>query len=938
MRDRAPWDLDLLERDAQLDAVDWALALAAEEAEGMFVAFEGEAGAGKTVLLSAAGRRADGLGFKVLRARSTRLETPVAYGVAVQLLDAAVALERIDSNDLLAGAGGLARPLFDSPPPAEPVPDDGFSLIRGLATVTIELARRQPALLLVDDLQWADRPSLRFLHHLTLRLPGEPIVVVASIRPLTRTDWTVPELRWLGRELVVPLPPLSEEAVATLVRGALPTASEELAAVTYRATGGVPNLVTQMVATMRDPGSKLPPTPEHVGDLVPDATRRLVNMRLAELPADAKRLAAGLAVLGERSDLTVAAEAGVVSGERIGPALDALTDAGFVGRGQGCGADRPILRAAVYDELRADERDSLHRRVAMALVRHGAPFEEAAGHLLRTQPRGEDWVVSALWAAGDRARARGEAAAAVEYLRRALDEPPLSDVRGDLLCDLGSVEASLGDKLALTHLREAITLARDPARQAEAWYEIGSLQRCAGDLIGAAEAFEHGLAANVPLHANVAARLRAALAAIAHLHPGIPSPHHGAVETTACESDSAYADLVRRSEAAFAEVVDGADHVRVRMAACAALADGRLLAHEGPSGAALQQTVVTLIWSDSFAEAEAAIADALAAAAQSGATMAAATLHFYRSLLHHRVGDVAGAVTDAQQALVTAAGGWSGYLPAARAILVHGLLEQAELRSAAGVMSSSEDAHDEPTPMSAEWCEAKGRVLALAGDHDAALTEFLAAGRIAEDGLRWRNPACYAWRSHAALAYLALGDSDAAFALAEHEVDLARRFGAPRALGRALRVSGTVLGSAGIARLEEAVSVLRESPARLERAKAELALGAALARRGRHDGAVRHLKVAVSIATDCGAVAAAQRARTELHAAGGHAPGARRGAGALTPAERRVADLAREGLTNKEIASQLFISVKGVEYHLGNAYTKLGIHSRVELPRVLDPR
>jgi DNA-binding CsgD family transcriptional regulator len=198
------------------------------------------------------------------------------------------------------------------------------------------------------------------------------------------------------------------------------------------------------------------------------------------------------------------------------------------------------------------------------------------------------------------------------------------------------------------------------------------------------------------------------------------------------------------------------------------------------------------------------------------------------------------------------------------------------------------------------------------------------------------NPATAPWRSLKAQALDALGRTGEALPLAEEELELARRWGAPSTVGRALRVLGTLEREEGIARLEEAVSVLEESPARLERAKALAALGAALRRSRRPTDAREPLRRALELADVCGAEPLAADVRTELNAAGVRPrTSALSGVESLTASERRVADLAAGGQTNSEIAQTLFVTPKTVEVHLTNAYRKLGIRSRKQLAGAL---
>ena len=179
-------------------------------------------------------------------------------------------------------------------------------------------------------------------------------------------------------------------------------------------------------------------------------------------------------------------------------------------------------------------------------------------------------------------------------------------------------------------------------------------------------------------------------------------------------------------------------------------------------------------------------------------------------------------------------------------------------------------------------------------------------------------PAFMPWRSQAALALLGLGERDEAAGWRRKELELARTWGAPRALGAALRAAGLVEGGAeGLGLLEEAVAVLADSPAKLEHAKARTELGAALRRANRRSEAREQLRRAVELATICGAAPLAARAETELLATGARPRRiALSGVESLTPSERRVAEMAAEGPTNREIAQALFVTPKTVEVHL----------------------
>jgi DNA-binding NarL/FixJ family response regulator len=220
-----------------------------------------------------------------------------------------------------------------------------------------------------------------------------------------------------------------------------------------------------------------------------------------------------------------------------------------------------------------------------------------------------------------------------------------------------------------------------------------------------------------------------------------------------------------------------------------------------------------------------------------------------------------------------------------------------------------------------------------AGDGEGALAAVEDYERHAQHS---RNPAWAPWRSLKALALALLDRREEAIELAREEVELARAWGAPTGQGRALRVLGTLLGPEGMDELEEAVRLLEESPERLERARALAALGAELRRARRPTDAREPLRRALEICEVSGAKALEENVRSELYATGARPrTTALAGVESLTERELRVARLAADGQTNRDIAQTLYVTPKTVEVHLSNAYRKLNIGSRRDLPEAL---
>jgi DNA-binding CsgD family transcriptional regulator len=194
------------------------------------------------------------------------------------------------------------------------------------------------------------------------------------------------------------------------------------------------------------------------------------------------------------------------------------------------------------------------------------------------------------------------------------------------------------------------------------------------------------------------------------------------------------------------------------------------------------------------------------------------------------------------------------------------------------------------------------------------------------------NPAQLAWRSHLALSLLALDRRDEALELVREEVALAWQWGAPRSIGVALRAQGLVQGKDGIPTLRESLEVLRTSSAKLERARTLVELGAALRRSNERAEARELLREGLDLAVRSGSQPLVDQAQAELAATGARPRKlVLSGAESLTPSERRVAEMAADNMTNKDIAQALFVTTKTVEVHLSNVYRKLGIGSRNEL-------
>jgi DNA-binding CsgD family transcriptional regulator len=304
-----------------------------------------------------------------------------------------------------------------------------------------------------------------------------------------------------------------------------------------------------------------------------------------------------------------------------------------------------------------------------------------------------------------------------------------------------------------------------------------------------------------------------------------------------------------------------------------------------------------------------------------------------------RGGLIAAAEDDARSALEHAARTSERWLIAMTvAALVEALVERGDLEAAEAVLEQHGlQAALPPGPPFADVALARSLLRLAAGRTADGHADAIATGSIAES-VGVRNPILLPWRSRAALALVALGRAEQARALAFEELEIAEAAEIPSAIGVARRVLALATdGDAAVPLLREAVAILEPAPAPLELSRALLDLGATLRRSGQRRAAREPLARALELAHRHGARPLAATARTELLATGARPRREiRSGVDALTPSEHRVAELAATGLSNTEIAAQLFITPKTTEHHLAAIYRKLDIRSRRQLPAMLE--
>lgn len=935
---------DLIERERELEVLAGALT-EARAGTGRLVLIHGEAGVGKSRLLAAAVDQARASGMGVLTARGLEFERDFAFGIALQLLEPSLAAaDSARRADLLAGAAAAAPLLEEGQVTglADGV-DHSYAFVHGLRRLVGNLVippgreEARPVLIAVDDAQWADALSLRFLIRLAADLETLPVAVVVAARDGDR-DVNVGFLRKLAstaRELR-PVR-LSPQAVAAVVGTAYPGAAPEFWQACARASGGNPFYLNEIVKAAKADG--IPATARgaaEIAGLLPESVLHSVLLRLAGVPGAGPVLAAAVAILGDAAPLAQAAALAGLDEEIAERAADALAQARILFPGEPLSFTHPLIAAAIRDDLPALARSRAHRRAADLLAADGAPVEVVAAHLLACRPSNNPAAIATLSQAAQHAAVRGEYDAARRFLERALAERPAPGPQAELRLQLALAQAAVGVPDALARLTDALDFVHDGRRRAQALHALARLQFARADFPAAAEAIRRALG-HLGEVDPLARELLSDQMAIAGLQPDL-CPE--AAARLAALADEARSGRLPRETALLAQlassmVAAGEPAGKVREVARAA-AHG--LSGDAFYGITAGYAVLALIHIDELDLAGPPIEAAMERARRANSLIGTAFAGHWRAMLQYHRGALDQALVAAEDTMDACRAGWDICLPWLVSLLVRAHIERGDLDAAAGTLRLYQRA-PEPGIAGALLLEARGHLALARGEPAEALASLEAAGALAATGSRPVPPTILPWRSAAALAAARLGQREHATDLATAELDQARQIGARRTLGGALRVAGLITGGReGLALLTEAATVLERSPAELERAHALTDLGAAYRRAGEFAAARDILHRASQAADALGATPLASRGREELCAAGGRRRSRRQHAdpAALTPTERRVAQLAADGLGTPEIARTLYVSPKTVEWHLDHIYRKLAIRSRRQLPAALS--
>ncbi|HEY4280326.1 MAG TPA: AAA family ATPase [Conexibacter sp.] len=917
--------MELLERETELKRLN-ALRASARRDAGCCAVVAGTAGIGKTSLLQRLARSP-----ATLAAAGGELEDDVPFGIVRELLGPLAEQRQLsDATALCAPVFSIGRVAAD--------PRAAGAILHGLYWLVADAAASAALTLVVDDVQWADPASIRFLTYLARRIADLPCLLVLGLRsgPHARLRPDVRRLVALaGSQQMFELKALSATAVGTLVGNAFGRDVEEpFAQACMTATGGNPLLCVALAAELARAGARgTADEREAVERAGTSGVAAWVRGRIDRCEHGADQIALAVAVLGPAADYRRVRALAAVTEDQAATAVDALVAEDVLEDARPLRFSHPILRAAVLDAAGTVARARQHARAAHLLIADGLE-EEAARHLRSAEPLGDHAAVDVLRRAAERALARGASDVAAAYLTRALDEPPSAARRAELLYELGVVEAYAGLAPAAEHLLEARRLTQDERLQVRIAQALGDMQMWAGQWEESVRNLDAGIAATSDPEAT--ALLQAQIVRAATGSARVRRLASDRLQRLRARADFAPGEHLAMGLLAIELAMTRGPAPRVCELATRALADGALLAPDQPEGVH-ELTATSLALVDAEAEAMSAYEAAVAVARERGNAMLFARVSALRGWSLLRFGRPLEAEADARGALglIDAAAGNAVLETTAVGTLIGAVLQsggpvaaRAVADQFAHVEADDDSAGMQPLPVARA-------ALALAERRSHIALNELDVARRWERAYSNSAAGFVPWRPVAIGAHLLLGEHDAARFLAAEQLAYAEAFESETELAVALHA--TALASGDVATLERAVDAFERSPARTLHVAALTDLGAMLRGRREPVAARTPLREAIELATRAGAAALADRARDELMAAGARP---RRdqvdGGEALTPAEERAARMAAEGLTNRQIAQATFVSHRTIEMHLSNAYRKLDIEGRGELAAALD--
>jgi DNA-binding CsgD family transcriptional regulator len=930
----------LLERSTELDQIAGAVERTAAGTGGVLL-IEGAAGIGKTELLRAAREIAASSEVTVLTARASELEREYSYGVARQLLQRPLMeMDADERRQALSGAAALAGSLLDEQ--GSPESGDTFALLHGLHWLVANLALTQPLMLAVDDVQWSDHESLHFLHYLAGRIEDLPVIVIATLRtgePDAPAE-LLARLRAENATETIRPAVLSLDATVTVVRDSVGAEAEPgFCAACHHASGGNPLLLSELIRGLALEGVEPVETQaSRVTEVGARGVAQGLRSRIDRLAADARDVARAVAVLEPHATLRRVAALAELGQDAASSAAHALVEAGVLSDGSPLEFAHPLLRAAVEGEMSEPQRRALHGSAAQVHHDDGSDPGVIAAHLVKTDTVGGEWVVDDLGAAAEQALSRGAADPAVLYLRRALEEHVGEAQRLALRMQLGLALLRGGDADGLEVLLEVRNATTDVAERAKIVHLLSPSLHARGDLTQFEKLAQDTLDELGSDHFDVRLLTLSDLARSAVANN--PRAFSHVAELARLAPDLAGSTIPERLAldiASLSGVVGLQPAEDARTWALRAVGDEDALRAIGSSGFPLYTSAFALaatgdpntgrrvaeLGVEATRRRGAVFGVAIGLATQVGACLAQGDIQAAEMYVEE-------ARPSAAQTVPVVGMGLAGQ----RIWLA---LQRGRLDAANSILIDEGLTGELPDYMYTLVLRvARAHVRLAQRRPDEALADLTHVARSYE-GIGSYGPDLLPARLAVPLALAAGERTEEAVEWARESITWAEAAENPRLLAEALRVGGLVDPDAGTEALQNAVALLAPSQYRLNHAEALVDLGSALRRANERRAARDPLREGMELAHRCGATGLEERARTELEATGARPRSiVVSGADSLTPSERRVAQLAIEGMTNREIAQTLYVTPKTVETHLRHCYQKLEIAGRRDLSAALS--
>lgn len=934
-RTRTGEELPLLERERELRALEDALKLTAG-GSGSLLMVEGPAGIGKTSVLQVAANQAREAGCLVRTARGGEMERDMPFGVVRQLFDPL--LERATEKERKRWLSGAARQALSALASSDHDPLEGpdpFAAINGLYWLVSNLSASQPVALVIDDAQWSDGPSLRFAGFLARRLSDLGVSLILGVRTGEPNEPSeVEALRVDGA--VLHLEPLTHLSVKQLIEertGEVP--SDEFSAACTIASAGNPLFVIEILRELGSEGRGLDlDAAEHVSSVAPDSIARKVLFRLRRFGDEAVAMANAISVLGRSPQLRHAALLAGLDEEVARNVCDDLRGAEILAPGLPIDFVHPVVRRAIYQEQPEEQRSVAHRKAAEILHSTGANPQEVAAHLLLCAPNGDQWVAVRLKDAARVAIEEGVLDGAATYLERALKEPPEEDLM--VLYLLGTAltesERPYDAPRILADVAERTT---DRELRLNALRRLFIAQVAIGDLAGTETTCDAALDAVGEKDPEVKLHLEAERCWMICGSRGPDSETSSRIEHVAAPLRGATSgERVARQALAFVRYLGCAPMEEVidvvlpspelpwmirGIELAVPIGAPKILAYSGRWDDARREWEGWMEWSRNR-----------------GRLLNVSIAHSFLA----EVDRLSGRLFDAEAVART---GWeiaqmpeglSPYRWSTMMNLAATLLARGDVEAFAEVVGDL-DLSAGPTeiPINPWPLELRANLRKEQGDLEDSLDDFLRIGDALER-IGWLNPSVPPhWRQEATELLALLGRGDQAQELVSVAEDRATAFGAPHTIASVLRARSMIEPTKrAVATLQKSIVLFETSGPPHELARSLLELGGHLRRKGDRREARDVLGRALEIAHLCGAGSLEQKVRDELAAAGARPRRvARTGVDALTASELRTVKLVAGGLSNREAAERLFVSVRTVETHLTHVYEKLGIEGRSEL-------